>query len=144
MKDLRRNEIIDMLEMAEILFEEKQNIIKCDIPTLGRITYYPKADKVQINRNNTWREYGFEFIKHILSNTIKGQNVNNIANSLEEIKKEKIKKELRDDFAMFAMQSVITRLGVNPLFGANGQDTFNLVAEEAYKYADAMLKQREL
>lgn len=136
MKDLRRNEIIDMLEMAEILFEEKQSIIKCDIPTLGKITYYPKADKVQINKNNTWREYGFEFIKHVLSNTIKGQNVNNIANSLEEIKEEKIKKELRDDFAMFAMQGIM--VGDNPCSHYPEQ-----VAQWAYSIADAMLLYRE-
>lgn len=52
--------------------------------------------------------------------------------------------ELRDYFANSAMQSIITRLGGSLLCGAKEQDTFNLLAEEAYKYADAMLKQREL
>lgn len=51
---------------------------------------------------------------------------------------------IRDYFAAKAMQSVITRLGGRPLCDVNEQDTFNMVAEESYKYADAMLKQREL
>lgn len=51
---------------------------------------------------------------------------------------------LRDSFANSAMQSVITRLGGRPLCSSDEQGIFNLVAKEAYKYADAMLKQREI
>lgn len=51
---------------------------------------------------------------------------------------------LRDYFAAKAMQSIITRLGGGPLVRSDEQDTFSMVAEESYKYADAMLKQREL
>lgn len=50
---------------------------------------------------------------------------------------------LRDYFANSAMQSIITRLGGRPFCDANEQDIFNLLAKEAYKYADAMLKHRE-
>lgn len=50
---------------------------------------------------------------------------------------------LRDYFANSAMQSIIIRLGGTPLLSNNDQDTFELVAKESYKYADAMLKERE-
>jgi hypothetical protein len=51
---------------------------------------------------------------------------------------------LRDYFANSAMQSIITRLGGSPFVDSNEQDTFEIVAKESYKYADAMLKQRQL
>jgi hypothetical protein len=51
---------------------------------------------------------------------------------------------LRDYFAAKAMQSIITRLGGSPLINSNEQDTFLILAQESYKYSDAMLKQREL
>lgn len=50
---------------------------------------------------------------------------------------------LRDYFANSAMQSIITRLSGTPLCSRNDQDTFSMVAEEAYKYADEMVKQRK-
>lgn len=50
---------------------------------------------------------------------------------------------LRDYFAAKAMQSIITRLGGGPLVRSDEQDTFSMVAEESYNYADAMLKQRQ-
>lgn len=50
---------------------------------------------------------------------------------------------LRDYFAAKAMQSIIIRLGGTPLLSHNDQDTFELVAKESYKYAEAMLEQRE-
>jgi len=51
---------------------------------------------------------------------------------------------LRDYFAAKAMQSIIGRLGGSPLVSSKEQDIFPMMAEESYKYADAMLKQRGL
>ena len=51
--------------------------------------------------------------------------------------------DLRDYFAAKAMESIITRLGGNrPFCSSNEQDTFDRVAEESYKYAEALVKER--
>jgi len=78
--------------------------------------------------------------------TIKPSNPSAFPLEYEEynsLKRREFGMSLRDYFANSAMQSVITRLGGAPLCKASDQDIFNLVSEEAYKYADAMLKQRE-
>ena len=51
---------------------------------------------------------------------------------------------IRDYFASKAMQSIIIRLGGTPLVREDEQDTFILLSKESYKYADAMLDQREI
>jgi hypothetical protein len=53
---------------------------------------------------------------------------------------------LRDYFANSAMQSLISRLGGNPLIslGRDGDSTIELLSKDAYAISDAMLKQREL
>ena len=66
MIEIRRNEFKDLLEMNELLFVENSSFIKADIPELGEITYYPKANKLQICKGNTWKEDGFYFIKNHL------------------------------------------------------------------------------
>ena len=71
MKDLRRNEFIDMLNMAELLYTGNDKCIVCDIPTLGAVTYYPKADKLNIHKANKWEDNGYEFVKNVLANTTK-------------------------------------------------------------------------
>ena len=48
MKDLRKNEFKDLLEMNELLFKEKDYSIVADLPKLGTITYYPKSNKIQV------------------------------------------------------------------------------------------------
>lgn len=134
MKQLRKNEFVDMLEMANLLFEDKGNFIQCDIPTMGSITYYPKADKVQINRNNTWEEGGFEFVKNILGNPTKVLPQEGIVTSIKEVKS---KEELRDDFAMAALHGWLS----NPGTTITEKDE---LARQCYVMADLMLKQREL
>lgn len=68
MNELRRNEFKDLLEMNELLFEETSSFIKADIPKIGEITYYPKANKLQICKGNIWKEDGFYFVKNHLKN----------------------------------------------------------------------------
>ena len=70
MKELRANEFKSLLEMNELLFWEYPTFIKADIPRLGEITYYPKANRVQISKGNTWQDDGFYFIKNHLSKLI--------------------------------------------------------------------------
>jgi hypothetical protein len=146
MKQLRKNEFIDMLEMAEILYEEKENFIKCDIPGLGSITYYPKADRVQINRNNTWEQGGFQYIKNILYRITKSEHPIQCTDTLVKIKEQKSKEELRDDFAGLAMASMINAMYTRNEISSpdNLLERMELVSKNAYWYADQMLKQREL
>lgn len=61
--ELRRNEFIDMLEMSDLLFIEKPHLIHAEIPKIGKITYYPKSDKLQISTDNRWETFGFNFVK---------------------------------------------------------------------------------
>ena len=71
MKELRRNEFIDMLNMAELLYTGNDKCIVCDIPTLGAVTYYPKADKLNIHKGNKWEDNGYELVKNVLDVTVK-------------------------------------------------------------------------
>lgn len=66
MEKLRRNEFKDLLEMKELIFEEKKYSIVSDIPTIGTITYYPKSNKLNIHKSNKWIENGFIYIKNLL------------------------------------------------------------------------------
>lgn len=67
MKELRSNEFKSLLEMNELLFWEYPSFIKADIPGIGEITYYPKANKIQICKGNKWIENGFYFVKNHLN-----------------------------------------------------------------------------
>lgn len=139
MKQLRRNEFIDMLEMAEILYEATEKFIKCDIPSLGAVTYYPKADKLQIDKTNTWVELGFEYVKTILKSTTKNENPIQQATSLVKVREVKSEDELRDEFAGLAMQGVCVNAGRNTF----KFDDAESIADYAYLIADAMLKRRK-
>lgn len=68
MKELRKNEYIDLLEMNELIFEDKEHSIVADIPKIGNTTYYPKSNKVLIHKENKWEEDGFYYIKKTLKN----------------------------------------------------------------------------
>jgi len=122
--------LFDMLQMAEILYEESEKFIKCDIPTLGAVTYFPKANKLQIDKVNKWEENGFEFVKNLLSNT----NENNPYVKVREVKSDE---ELRDEFAGLAMNGIMS--GDNMV-----SDYPEMVADLAYSIADAMMKKRKL
>jgi hypothetical protein len=150
MKDLRRNEFIDMLEMAEILYEAKDKFIKCDIPSLGAVTYYPKADKLQIDKNNHWEEGGFTFVKQFLSYTENEIRPIQQATSLVKVREVKSDEELRDDFAMRAMQGFlsneISMVELEQIVRGSKRfnSTIDYIANLSYEYADAMMKQRKL
>lgn len=66
MKELRKNEYVDLLESSEIIFEQKEYYIIADIPELGVTTYYPKSNKILIHKENRWEEDGFYYIKNKL------------------------------------------------------------------------------
>ena len=141
MKELRKKEFIEMLEKAELLFEDKDKFIHCDIPTLGKITYYPKANKVQISRTNTWEIDGLEYVRSILGSTTKPETKKTLFyenTSLAKIKEIKSEEELRDDFAGLAMQSLILRYDLEKPIESG------TLSEKAYKIADNMIKQRKL
>jgi len=70
MTEIRRNEFKDMLEMNEILFVEYKSFIKADIPKLGEVTYYPRANKLQICKSNKWEQDGFYYIKNHLKSIL--------------------------------------------------------------------------
>lgn len=63
MTEIRKNEFMDMLEMNDLLFVEHEHFIHSNIPKIGKITYYPKSDKLQICKTNKWELSGFVFIK---------------------------------------------------------------------------------
>ena len=70
MKDLRKNEFKDLLEMNELLFEEKDYSIVTDLPKLGTITYYPKSNKIQVHKANFWIGNGFIYTKQLLNENL--------------------------------------------------------------------------
>lgn len=51
---------------------------------------------------------------------------------------------LRDYFANSAMRSILISNNYDNCLGNNGLPVYDFVAEQSYKLADAMLKQREL
>jgi hypothetical protein len=67
MKEIRKNEFESLLEMNELLFVSTDAFIKADIPQLGEITYYPKANRIQISKVNKWHDDGFYLIKNHLA-----------------------------------------------------------------------------
>jgi len=68
MKELRRNEYLDLLEANALIFEEKEHSIVADIPKIGQTTYYPKSNKLLIHKENKWEDDGYYFIKNTLKN----------------------------------------------------------------------------
>lgn len=140
MKDLRRNKFIDMLGMAEVIFEEKDNYISCDIPILGKVTYYPKADKLQINRNNKWEEGGLQYVKNHLGRKDFEYSFEQDFKVLEKKYNAKSDSELRNEFAGLAMQGICVNANRN-------SHTFNdceEIAKTAFKIADEMIKRSKL
>lgn len=97
MKELRKNEFMDMLEMNEYVYFEYPAFIKCDIPSLGEITYYPKANRVQISKTNKWENDGLLFIK----NHIKNLNEKSI------VKKDKINCDIKTIYNMDLHETII-------------------------------------
>jgi hypothetical protein len=150
MTTLRKNEFMDMLEMNNLLFEDKDKFIHCDIPTLGKVTYYPKSDKLQICQKNKWVELGFLYVKTILSSTTKVENTIQQATSLVKVREVKSDEELRDDFAMRAMQGFlsneISMVELEQIVRGSKRfnSTIDYIANLSYEYADAMMKQRKL
>ena len=137
MTELRKNEFIEILLEADLEYDDRLKFIHCEIPTLGKITYYPKANKIQISKTNTWEENGLQFVKNILNSTVK--SVIQEATLLVKIKEIKSNKELRDNFAIAAMQGHIASE-----YGAMVHtDDYNTeaLAKRFYEIADAMLKQ---
>lgn len=143
MTELRKNEFIEMLQKADLLFEDKIKFIHCEIPTLGKITYYPKANKVQISRNNTWEENGFEFVKNILNTTNRvNRKLPLIYENTSLYKDEEDK--LRDDFAKNALIGILSNNAYNDLMsGNNGLPVPSEVVRLSFEYADEFLKQRK-
>lgn len=139
MVQLRKNEFLSLLEMNELLFEDKEKFIHCDIPTLGKITYYPKANKVQISRNNTWEENGFEFVKNILSTALK--NAKDYDEKFSKFSKEY--DDLRDDFAKNALIGILSNNAYNELMsGNNGLPVPSEVVRLSYEFADEFMIQK--
>lgn len=68
MKELRKNEFKDLLEINELLYQDMGTYIRADIPKLGEITYYAKSNRIQICKGNKWEDDGYYFIKNHLKN----------------------------------------------------------------------------
>ncbi|MNX69561.1 hypothetical protein D3C86_1007830 [compost metagenome] len=68
MKDIRRNEFKDLLEMNELMFVEETDYIRADIPKLGEVTYYPKKNRLNIHKGNRWESDGYYFVKNHIKN----------------------------------------------------------------------------
>ena len=67
MKELRKNEYLDLLEMKELIFEEKDHSIIADLPNIGTTSFFPKSNKLQIHKGNKWVENGFYYVKNLLN-----------------------------------------------------------------------------
>lgn len=135
MTELRKNEFIEILLNSELLYEDKLKFIHCEIPTLGKITYYPKANKIQISKTNSWKENGLEFVKNIL-NPLFTPNANKATSN----------EKLRDYFAAKAIQGILsaqTEMRANGMQNNHSCNQIESLCEESYQIADAMLKQRE-
>ena len=63
MTNLRKKEFIEMLDTFELNYNDKGKFIQCELQNLGKVTYYPKANKLQINKTNKWQEDGLYFVK---------------------------------------------------------------------------------
>jgi hypothetical protein len=147
MTELRKKEFIEMLEKSGLLFEDKEKFIHCDIPTLGKITYYPKANKVQISRTNTWEVDGLKYVRSVLCSTTKVEIKNPLIyenTSLVKIKEIKSNEELRDDFAKNALIGILSNNTYNEFMsGNNGLPVPSEVVRLSYEYADEFIKQRK-
>lgn len=143
MTELRKNEFIEMLLKADLLYDDRLKFIHCEIPTLGKITYYPKANKVQISRTNTWKENGLEFIKDILNTTTRvNRKLPLIYENTSLYKNEEDK--LRDDFAKNALIGILSNNAYNELMsGNNGLPVPSEVVRLSFEYADEFIKQRK-
>ncbi len=64
--ELRKNEFKDLLETNELIFIEKEFAVLVDLPTLGACTYYPKANKLHIHKDNKWELNGYYYTKNHL------------------------------------------------------------------------------
>ena len=67
-KDIRRNEFLDLMNINGLIYQEKEHCIVSDIPKIGTITYYQKSNKIHVHKGNNWIDNGFIYIKNILSN----------------------------------------------------------------------------
>lgn len=134
---IRKNEFIDMLDISEQEFTDEGNFVHCNISTIGKCTYYPKADKLNIHLKNNWELNGFEFVKNVLNArkklSTKEFDLTIIADD---------KSKLRDQFAMAAMNGYLSA-SVDLIGHGMNIDAKN-IAEQVYLIADAMMKQREL
>lgn len=64
LETIRRNEFKDLLEVNELIFEEHEFRIVAQLPEIGAVTYFPKADKLQIHSDNDWKKDGYYFVKN--------------------------------------------------------------------------------
>lgn len=145
MKDLRRNEFVDMLNIAELLYEVSDNHIKCVIPTLGKVTYFPKADKINVHIGNEWFDDGFRRVRLVLNPKIEIDK-NYIDNATSIIKRaEKSDAELRNEFAGLAMQGILSNsVYLDFISGNNGLPNPEILARLSYEIADEMVKRSKL
>lgn len=66
MTEIRKNEFKDLLEVNEIIYIEHPYFIQSNLPKIGNINYYPKSDKLQIQKKNQYKEGGLLFTKNHL------------------------------------------------------------------------------
>lgn len=146
MEELRRNEFIYMLKIAEILYEENEDFLTFILQDRGSCNYYPLYDKLVICKNNSIKEHGFMYVKNFLRMSSKNSNLQNTikidqhyideATSLIKVREVKSEEELRDEFAGLALS------GIMSIGTLNHQHQFDNIAENAYRLADAMINQK--
>lgn len=78
------------------------------------------------------------YVKTILNNTIKTE-IQQVT-SLVKVREVKSDEELRDEFAGLALSGIMSSGFAQPV----QQPQFDNIAEDAYRLADAMMKQRKL
>ncbi len=64
MKQIRYNEVKDLLDQKEVMYiEGEYSSLQIQMPNLGECTYWAKKDKLHIHKQNKWIDNGFYFIK---------------------------------------------------------------------------------
>lgn len=66
MSELRKNELIDLFRIKELLFIDLGIKIEVSIPKIGDCFYWVDKDKLHIKKENKWVEDGFYYLRDLL------------------------------------------------------------------------------
>ena len=72
MKQIRYNEVKDLLDQKEIMYiEGEYSSLQIQMPNLGECTYWAKKDKLHIHKKNEWIHDGYYALRNLLTGETK-------------------------------------------------------------------------